>query len=195
MGIVGLKHERVFFPVSDNGANMVAGWVPFGGGRCAVHTAQLSAKEFLDHAAIKPTREKQKGIVAHFNKSTGVDGLNGFFKCARQCKLPEHHPVSACDTRWSSDHDQMEGHPALRHQPLAQGRGRRGVLPAPVGPRRLAHQRAERRRAAAARRVDAADAGHPLPDAAACAADGLQPDRDLRVLLGALVLVLRRRPV
>ena len=33
--------------------------------------------------AIKPTpatRDKQKGVVAHFNKSTGVDGLNGLHK-------------------------------------------------------------------------------------------------------------------
>ena len=57
---------------------------------------------------MKPTREKQKGIVAHFNQSTGVDGLNGLHKCQRSCNLPEHHPVSAVATRWSSDHDQME---------------------------------------------------------------------------------------
>jgi hypothetical protein len=70
--VSGLKHERLFFPVSDNGANMVAGWEPFGGGRCGVHTGQLSVMVFLEHQAIKPTRDKQKGIVAHFNKSTGV---------------------------------------------------------------------------------------------------------------------------
>ena len=106
--VSGLKHERLFFPVSDNGANMVAGWEPFGGGRCGVHTGQLSVMVFLEHQAIKPTRDKQKGIVAHFNKSTGVDGLNGLHKCQRSCQLPVHHPVSTVATRWSSDHDQME---------------------------------------------------------------------------------------
>ena len=84
--ILGLQHERVFLAVSDNGANMVAGWMPFGGGPCAVHTMQLSVNMYLQHEAVKPTRDKQKGITAHFNKSTGVDGLNGLQKCQRQCQ-------------------------------------------------------------------------------------------------------------
>ena len=92
----GLNHERLFFPVSDNGANMVAGWEAFGGGRCGVHTGQLSAKVFLDHPEIKPTRDKEKGITAHFNKSTGLDGLNGLHKCQRAVNLPEHAPPRPC---------------------------------------------------------------------------------------------------
>jgi hypothetical protein len=80
-GIGGQKSEMLFFPVSDNGANMVAGWAPFGRGPCVVHTMQLAVHIFLDHPAIKPTRDKEKGITAHFNKSTGVDGLNGLHKC------------------------------------------------------------------------------------------------------------------
>ena len=43
----GLPHDvfsGVFFPVSDNGANMVKGWEGFGRGPCCVHTGQLSVK-------------------------------------------------------------------------------------------------------------------------------------------------------
>ena len=90
MQIAGLNHERVHFPVSDNGANMVAGWEPFGRGPCAVHTMQLSVHVYLEHEHIKPTRDRQKGIVAHFSKSTGVDGLNGLHKCQRQCEVLVH---------------------------------------------------------------------------------------------------------
>ena len=44
----GLPHDvfsGVFFPISDNGANMVKGWAGFGRGPCCVHTGQLSVKE------------------------------------------------------------------------------------------------------------------------------------------------------
>ena len=107
-GISGLQHETLFFPVSDNAANMILGWAPYGRGPCVVHTMQLSVHVFLEHDGVKPTRDKQKGIVAHFNKSTGVDGLNGLHKCQRSSGLPQHHPVSAVETRWSSDHGQMD---------------------------------------------------------------------------------------
>ena len=43
----GLPHDvftGLFFPVSDNGANMVKGWEGFGRGPCTVHTGQLSVK-------------------------------------------------------------------------------------------------------------------------------------------------------
>jgi len=70
--VSGLKHERLFFPVSDNGANMVAGWEPFGGGRCGVHTGQLSVMVFLEHQAIKPTREAKQYLAAPFS-SGGVE--------------------------------------------------------------------------------------------------------------------------
>eukprot|EP00966_Prymnesium_polylepis_P041230 956610-Prymnesium_polylepis.1 len=33
-GIGGLKPDMMFFPVSDNGSNMVSGWAPFGRGPC-----------------------------------------------------------------------------------------------------------------------------------------------------------------
>eukprot|EP00966_Prymnesium_polylepis_P108900 2520566-Prymnesium_polylepis.1 len=98
----------VFMPISDNGANMVAGWSSFGRGPCAVHTGQLSVMIFLKHSRIKPTRDKQRGITAHFSHSTGVDGLGALLKCQRDCSLPEHYPVKDNDTRWSGGHDQME---------------------------------------------------------------------------------------
>ena len=107
----GLSHDvfsTVFFPVSDNAANMISGWSGFGRGPCCVHTAQLSVHVFLNHSAIKPMREKEHGIVAHFSHATGVDGLGALHKCQRECTLPEHHPVKDNDTRWSSGHDQME---------------------------------------------------------------------------------------
>ena len=107
----GLSHDvfsTVFFPVSDNASNMVNGWQGFGRGPCCVHTAQLSVHEFLNHPSIKPTRDKEHGIVAHFSHATGVDGLGALHKCQRECNLPEHHPVKDNDTRWSSGHDQME---------------------------------------------------------------------------------------
>jgi len=107
----GLSHDvfsTVFFPISDNAANMISGWSGFGRGPCCVHTAQLSVHVFLTHSAIKPTREKEHGIVAHFSHATGVDGLGALHKCQRECTLPEHHPVKDNDTRWSSGHDQME---------------------------------------------------------------------------------------
>ena len=77
IGLTGLKSELVFFPTTDNGANMVAGWAPYGRAPCAVHTVQLSVKIYLNHDDIKPTRDKEKGHVGHFMKSTGVDGPNG----------------------------------------------------------------------------------------------------------------------
>eukprot|EP00966_Prymnesium_polylepis_P170657 3945023-Prymnesium_polylepis.1 len=93
---------------SDNGANMVSGWASFGRGPCAVHTGQLSVMIFLKHDRIKPTRDKERGIVAHFSHSTGVDGLGALKLCQRTCNLPEHYPVKDNDTRWSGGHDQME---------------------------------------------------------------------------------------
>jgi hypothetical protein len=107
----GLSHDvfsSVFFPVSDNASNMISGWSGFGRGPCCVHTAQLSVKVYLEHPRIKPTRDKEHGIVSHFSFATGVDGLGALHKCQRQCNLPEHHPVKDNDTRWSSGHDQME---------------------------------------------------------------------------------------
>ena len=41
----GLPHDvfsAVFFPVSDNGSNMISGWEGFGRGPCCVHTGQRS---------------------------------------------------------------------------------------------------------------------------------------------------------
>ena len=107
----GLPHDvlhGVFFPVSDNGANIVKGWSGFGRGPCCVHTVQLSVKLFLDHPEIKPTREKQRAIVKHFSQSTGIDGLGAFHECQRKQNLPEHEFIKDCDTRWSGAHDQME---------------------------------------------------------------------------------------
>lgn len=92
--------STVFFPVSDNGANMVAGWAEFGRGPCAVHTGQLSVHVFLEHPQIEPTRTKARGIVSHFSFCTGVDGLGALHKCQRECSLPEHHPVKDNNTRW-----------------------------------------------------------------------------------------------
>ena len=43
----GLPHDvftGLFFPVSDNAANMIKGWDGFGRGPCTVHTGQLSVK-------------------------------------------------------------------------------------------------------------------------------------------------------
>ena len=107
IGITGLKSEMVFFPSTDNGANMVLGWAPYGRAPCAVHTVQLSVGLYLNHVAIKPTRDKELGIVAHFQKSTGVDGLNGLRKCQRETNLPEHDPPRDAATRWGGAHDQM----------------------------------------------------------------------------------------
>lgn len=107
----GLTHDvfsSVFYPVSDNASNMKNGWASFGRGPCCVHTGQLSVHVFLNHTRIKPMRDKEHGIVAHFSHATGVDGLGAFHKCQRECNLPEHHPVKDNDTRWSSGHDQME---------------------------------------------------------------------------------------
>ena len=106
----GLTHDvysSVFYPVSDNASNMKNGWASFGRGPCCVHTAQLSVHVYLNHPRIKPTREKEHGIVAHFSHATGVDGLGALHKCQRECNLPEHHPVKDNDTRWSSGHDQV----------------------------------------------------------------------------------------
>ena len=106
----GLTHDvfsSVFFPVSDNASNMKNGWASFGRGPCCVHTAQLSVHVYLKHSAIKPTRDKEHGIVAHFSHATGIDGLGAFHKCQRECNLPEHEFVKDNDTRWSSGHDQM----------------------------------------------------------------------------------------
>jgi len=107
----GLSHDvfsSVFFPVSDNASNMKNGWASFGRGPCCVHTGQLSVHVYLNHAAIKPTRDKEHGIVAHWSHATGVDGLGALHKCQKECNLPEHHPVKDVETRWSSGHDQME---------------------------------------------------------------------------------------
>ena len=62
----------------------------------------------MEHAAIKPTRDKEHGITSHFSMSTGVDGLGALKVCQAKCLLPLHHPVKDNDTRWSSGHDQME---------------------------------------------------------------------------------------
>lgn len=107
-GLSADVHSSVFFPISDNGANMVAGWASFGRGPCAVHTGQLSVMVFLNHSEIKPTRDKEHGITTHFSRSTGVDGLGALQRCQRECSLPEHAPVKDNDTRWSSGHDQMD---------------------------------------------------------------------------------------
>ena len=107
----GLSNDvfsTVFFPVSDNASNMKLGWEGFGRGPCCVHTGQLSVHVYLNHSRIKPTRDKEHGIVAHWSHATGVDGLGALHKCQRECNLPEHHPVKDNDTRWSSGHDQME---------------------------------------------------------------------------------------
>ena len=107
VGVIGQKSEMLFFPTTDNGSNMVSGWAPFGRAPCAVHTVQLSVKTFLEHEAIAPTRIKERGIVAHFQKSTGVDGLNGLKNCMKQRNLPVHEPVRDSETRWGGAHDQM----------------------------------------------------------------------------------------
>ena len=107
-GLSNNLRSSVFFPVSDNAANMVAGWAAFGRGPCAVHTGQLSVHVFLSHPRIAPTRTKQRGITTHFSQRTGVDGLGALHLCQRKSNLPEHHPVKDNDTRWSSGHDQME---------------------------------------------------------------------------------------
>ena len=107
----GLSHDvfsSVFFPVSDNASNMKNGWASFGRGPCCVHTVQLSVKVYLNDSSIKPMRDKEHGIVAHFSHATGVDGLGAFHRCQRECHLPEHEFVKDNDTRWSSGHDQME---------------------------------------------------------------------------------------
>ena len=54
---------------------MKVGWAGFGRGPCCVHTAQLSVHVFLNHESIKPTRDKEHGIVGHWSHATGVDGL------------------------------------------------------------------------------------------------------------------------
>ena len=107
----GLSNDLVssiFFPVSDNAANMIAAWTGFGRSPCAVHTGQLSAEVFLDHEEIEPTRTKCRGMTTHFSFCTGIDGLGALHGCQRECRLPEHHPVKDIGTRWSSGHDQME---------------------------------------------------------------------------------------
>ena len=107
----GLSNDvvsSVFFPVSDNAANMIAAWRFFGRGPCAVHTGQLSATVFLEHEEIEPTRTKCRGMTTHFSFCTGIDGLGALHGCQRECRLPEHHPVKDVGTRWSSGHDQME---------------------------------------------------------------------------------------
>lgn len=99
----GLSNDvksTVFVAVSDNGANMVAGWAGFGRTPCVVHTGQLSVHFFLGHTHIQPTRAKSRGITSHFSFSTGVDGLGALKGCQRECNLPEHHPVKDNDTRW-----------------------------------------------------------------------------------------------
>ena len=63
---------------------------------------------FLNHPRIKPTRDKEHGIVAHFSHSTGVDGLGALLTCQTECNHPKHYPVKDNDTRWSSGHNQME---------------------------------------------------------------------------------------
>ena len=100
--------STVFLPISDNAANMIAGWSKFGRGPCCVHTGQLSVHIFLEHPRIKPTRTKERGITTHFSFRTGVDGLGALHKCQRETNSPETHPVKDNDTRWSSGHDQME---------------------------------------------------------------------------------------
>ena len=42
---------------------MKVGWAGFGRGPCCVHTAQLSVHVFLNHESLKPTRDKEHGIV------------------------------------------------------------------------------------------------------------------------------------
>ena len=87
---------------------MKNGWASFGRGPCCVHTGQLSVHVYLEHSAIKPTRDKEHGIVAHFSHATGIEGLGAFHLCQRECNLPEHEFVKDVDTRWSSGHDQMD---------------------------------------------------------------------------------------
>jgi hypothetical protein len=57
-GLSADVHSTVFFPISDNAANMIAGWASYGRGPCCVHTGQLSVHVFLEHPNIKPTRVK-----------------------------------------------------------------------------------------------------------------------------------------
>ena len=107
-GVVGLAQDQVFAAVSDNAANMLLGFANYGSAGCAVHSMQLCVNSFLASPGIEEMRVKQKGIVNHFHKSTGLDGLNGLFSCMRATGCPVHHPVRACMTRWSSDYKQME---------------------------------------------------------------------------------------
>lgn len=116
VSVKGPPMEQVFNAVSDNAANMLLGFANFGSVGCAVHTIQLCVNSFLECSDVEPLRLKQKGIVRHFHKSTGLDGLNGLFSCMRQSGMPVHHPVRACETRWSSDYKQMEW---FRYEQLA----------------------------------------------------------------------------
>ena len=75
-GIVGLKHERLFFPVSDNGANMVAGWAPFGGGRCAVLGANGAGKSTLLRL-LAGRHTPDNGVAAILDEPCRSPRLNG----------------------------------------------------------------------------------------------------------------------
>ena len=116
VGVDGPAMDRLFYAVSDNATNMLLGFSNFGSVGCTVHTMQLCVNSFLSCPGIEELRAKQKGIVRHFTKSTGLDGQNGLFSCMRQSGLPVHHPVKSCETRWSSDYKQMEW---FRYEQLA----------------------------------------------------------------------------
>ena len=112
----GVGENNVSAAVSDNAANMLLGFANYNSVGCAVHSMQLCVNSFLEATGIEEMRVRQKGIVAHFHKSTGLDGLNGLFGCMRATGLPVHHPVRACMTRWSSDYKQMNW---FRYEQLA----------------------------------------------------------------------------
>ena len=106
----GVPHDMlsgVVFPVSDNGANMVKGWSGFGCGPCCVHTGQLSVKVYLDHPEIKPTRDKEKGMVSFFSQSTGVDGLGAFNHCQRGSERRSFPSTSSSKTATHAGADRM----------------------------------------------------------------------------------------
>ena len=69
--------DSLFYAVSDNASNMILGFSNFGSVGCTVHSMQLCVNSFLSCPGIEELRTKQKGIVRHFTKSTGLDGLNG----------------------------------------------------------------------------------------------------------------------
>ena len=96
--------------VSDNGTNMVNALEKLGdgGGDCAPHTIELSAKVFYEQPGIASVKTKVRGMTTHFHQIGGAN-MKDFHECQASYDLPKKKPQSTGNScRWHFDDDQWE---------------------------------------------------------------------------------------